>query len=86
MKKPTPKMLEVLHLMAEGWELGFYSGFKGNWTIQKGGLGKGGEANYLHSAIGWGLFDRKLIIPDDPRFPVAHYHMTPAGRKALETT
>lgn len=78
-------MLEVLRLMMDGWELGHYSGMDGHWVIQEGGIGKSGKAKYPHSSTGFGLLKRNLITSGVDRFPVTIYHITPAGRKALET-
>lgn len=61
-KKPTAKMLEVLKLMKEGWELASSNSMMDSRTrLQKGGTGKGGEVKGIHSSTFWGLLQRGLI-------------------------
>lgn len=85
MKKPTLKMLEILGLMVNGWELGKDVDFNGRWWIQKGRLGCGGETkSNLHRGMIQGLIDRGLIERGQYHFPTTKCYITPAGRKALE--
>ena len=48
----------VHNLMLDGWQLGFSSG---RWWLQKGGLGKGGEAKDVHATTAWKMRKEKRI-------------------------
>ncbi len=53
----------VRKLMLTGWQLGLSSGGggSGGWWIQKGGLGKGGEAKSVHAATAHKMRRENLI-------------------------
>jgi hypothetical protein len=83
--KLSDSQLAVLRDMTDGWELGMYSGFSGGARIQKGGLGKGGQARNVHIGTFSALLQRDLIVRGPgSEFPVTRYRLTPAGRKAAK--
>ncbi len=84
MRKPTPAMLEVLRMMANGWELGLnaYPGGQGYW-MQRGGLGRGGPAKGVNSNTASGLLQRGLFTLGEG-FPTRPATLTETGRKIAE--
>ena len=52
---------EIIDLMNDGWELGCYSWGKYTYSIQKGGLGRGGESRRVNAGIIHALHKRGLI-------------------------
>lgn len=68
--------IDVLIRLSNGWQLGRSSGFfklhSRTW-IQKGGIGKGGEAVTVPSATFKSLLDKKLIILTEERYPTRMY-------------
>lgn len=60
--KLSKNQQEIIDLMKDGWELGLYAmGGYYKFTLQKGGLGRGGEAKYPNVKTIWAIRDRKLI-------------------------
>ena len=51
----------VRRLMLDGWHLGFSGGMEGDWWLQKGGLGKGGESRPVHASTGFKMQQGNLI-------------------------
>jgi hypothetical protein len=51
----------VLQLLQEGWELGVSSGIVGNAWLQKNGLGRGGETEFVNYNTFHSLYKRGLI-------------------------
>jgi len=85
--KLSPKLLEILELMNDGWELGFSIGVsKALWWIQKGGLGRGGEAKYPHGRIQIRRLSKEGLIANDGKhhFPTTPYFLTDKGKKFLK--
>ncbi len=79
--KLSDSQLAVLHNMIDGWELGVYGGER--ITLQKGGLGKGGETHRVHGSTFESLYVRGLIRRLRGYMP-SHYRLTPKGRKAAK--
>ena len=85
--KLSPNQIEVINLMKEGWELGrnCTSGrdIGRQWWMQKGGLGRGGEAKTINSATAWKLYHLGLITKPNPNleFPTEHWALTEEGQK-----
>ena len=52
---------EVLDLMKNGWELGKYGGIDPRYTLQEGGLGRGGKSRSLNYKTVYILFKKGLI-------------------------
>lgn len=76
---------EVLELMDHGWELGrSTSDFCGGCSVQKGGLGRGGESKKVNSNTWHALWKKKLIRCVDSSYPTEKYALTVFGRKVLE--
>lgn len=64
---------EVLDLMANGWELGRSEGFVSRCWLQKGGLGRGGEAKDVRSTTLRKLWVLELIKIAKEEYPVTHF-------------
>lgn len=62
---------ELLNLMNSGWELGRYGGAEPRYSIQEGGLGRGGKAKTVNIKTVWALLDRRLIkqVNDSSWYP-----------------
>jgi len=88
MPRPTKSQLVILRLMANGWELGYSSSsFAGNYYwIQKGGLGRDGEAKNVHFRTAYSLYKNGLIerSSNKPQFPTTHYHLSEKAKKILD--
>jgi len=89
MRKLTPVQQEVIDLMKQGWELGSDSTIDGKCWIQKGGLGKGGEAKTVKygtiNTLGY-LGYIKVASSD---FPTTHWQLKgekPTGKEVLTKT
>lgn len=52
---------EILDLMNNGWELGKYGGLEPKYSIQKGGLGRGGESKIINYRTILALYKKGLI-------------------------
>lgn len=79
------KQIEILGKMTNGWELGISLGLHPNWWIQKGGLGKGGEAIHdLPSASMGSLYRNKLIRVRERSFPTEYWEITQLGVELLK--
>ena len=75
---------EILQLIVDGWELGLDLTLGGNYWIQKGGLGRGGESNRKISSDACQSLRNKGYIAAKYRvFPVQAFELTNAGREAL---
>jgi len=86
MPRQTKSQLEILRLMASGWELGLECVMLARYWMQKGGLGYGGEARNVHATTAHSLRKKGLIErnPNKPYFPSIHYRLSEKGRKALK--
>jgi hypothetical protein len=84
----TPKLIEILKLMNNGWELGLSdrarNGFE--WWMQKGGLGRGGEAKQIHGRVDVYKLKREGLIDNDGKFhfPTTSYFLTDKGKQFLK--
>lgn len=83
--KLSPKLIEVLQLMNNGWELG-YSGHQDHWWIQEGKLGYGGEAKNFHGRLKIYKLRELELIANDGRhhFPTTPYFLTNKGKDYLK--
>lgn len=85
--KLSPKLIEILKLMNDGWELGFHEGVSsmGFW-IQKNGLGHGGESKQIHGRTN--VYKLKIagLIDNDGKhhFPTTPYFLTDKGKKFVK--
>lgn len=60
---------EIVQLLKDGWELGWYVGWggrNGHFALQRNGLGKGGEVVYPHGSMVRALI-KKGVIERRPR-------------------
>jgi len=83
--KISPKQRELLMLIGDGWEIGISTGFKPRAWIQKGGLGRGGEAKDVHFNTFHSLRVKGLIAQNNelPYANPEHYHRTQKGILSL---
>ena len=84
--KLSKKLIEILELMNNGWELGFDDGFTSHWRIQQGGLGKGGNAIYPHGRTKIITLIEEGLITNDGKhhFPTTPYFLTDKGKQYLK--
>ena len=75
MRKLTPTQQEVIDLIKQGWELGSSLSIDGRCWIQKGGLGKGGEAKNVSSSTVHTLEYLGYIERGESHFPTLHYRL-----------
>jgi len=83
--KPTKSQIEVLELMADGWNLGWSSSFysRGCW-LQKGRIGHGGTCKRLSVNTAEVLCKNEWIRRvGQERFPSTEYTISAAGKRAL---
>ena len=59
--KLSPNQQRILDLMANGWELGLETTIYGQYSIQKGGIGKGGESFPVNGNTAQALFERRQM-------------------------
>ena len=79
--------LAILELLATGeWELGWYSGIDSSARIQKGGIGKGGEAKDVNMNTFGALKDKGYVIKDTTHndWRVSKWVLTTRGREKYE--
>jgi hypothetical protein len=76
------RQIEVLRMMADGWELGLYRSLHGHWTLQEGGLGRGGETKRVGHPTAFGLYDKGLIdgTTDPDKLFLDRYSLTEKGK------
>ena len=75
---------EILHLMANGWELGKDMGPSGHYQIQKGGLGKGGQTKHdISSDTCFALYKKGYISSRYEKFPREAFELTQLSREVL---
>jgi hypothetical protein len=87
--KLSESQLNVLRLLnnGEGWEIGLYTGINPRARMQKGGLGKGGEAQDVRITTFTALSDKGLIARNKEApfaFP-QHWHITSEGKAKVFT-
>jgi hypothetical protein len=85
-----PKAVRVLHLMANGWELGKSAGQYGSTWIQQGGIGKGGLSETVGDIARDELLRRELIeeaghIAATGVRGLTFYRLTEKGKEACRT-
>ena len=75
----------ILELMNSNWELGHYEGLFGDYVLQKGGCGCGGETirNINWKTISK-LSELDLIKVNKRSYPKTTYKLTEKGKKLLE--
>ncbi len=69
----TPRQREIVDLMRNGWELGGDMSINGRDWIQKGGLGRGGEAKNVNGNTTYALYKKGVIIQIKETFLTVHY-------------
>ena len=81
----TPKQKEFLQLIVDGWEIGMGTGFTPRAWIQKGGLGRGGEARDIHFNTFSAMRLKGLIeLNEQHQFAdPQRYHITEKSKLAL---
>ena len=80
---------DIVKLLQSGeWEIGYSSGVRlSRGWMQKGGLGRGGEAKDINVATFRALKDKGLIEQGEYGFPTRHYIITDLCKQLqLETT
>lgn len=71
------KQKEILNLMNNGWELGRNLTMQGNYWLQKGGCGRGGETKHDISPDSvHGIYKKGLIRVNKKSFPLETYELT----------
>ena len=83
--KLSKKLIEILELMNNGWELG-RDHHMCRWWLQKGGLGYGGDAIRLHGRTKVRMLLSEGLIEDDGKhhFPTTPYYLTDKGEEYLK--
>lgn len=85
--KLSPAQLEVLRLMADGWELGSsVSSQRSSTWLQKGGCGRGGESQTVSANTIAALWNRDLIEFGERSFPTQTYKLTALGEAHARPT
>lgn len=80
--KLSKKLVEILELMNNGYELGCTDEIQGyRWWLQKGGLGKGGDSVHLHRRVKVSKLRELGFIENDGKhhFPTTPYFLTEKG-------
>lgn len=81
---PTPAQTAVLERIADGeWELSQSMTMDGRTWMQRGGIGRGGEAKNVNAATFHALWKAKWVVSKGRSFPNNLYAITDAGREAL---
>jgi len=72
---------DILIKMSNGWELGITLTIHGGLWMQKGGLGRGGEAiRNISSDSVWSLYNKHLIKIAYRHFPTQGFVLTRSGK------
>lgn len=78
---------KILQLMADGYELGRDTAFRGSWWLQKGGLGKGGKTEHnIQKEVCYALCEKGYIRSKYRRFPTEAFELTELGKQVLTFT
>lgn len=78
--KLSESQQHVVDLMKSGWQLGTSTDFRGYSWIQKGGCGKGGEAEDVHGNTLYALRDKGIIVVDVEAFPLRTYKLAESAK------
>lgn len=80
MKKLSKAQQEVVDLMKAGWALCQDRSFRGGYWLQQDGCGRGGKHKRLNANTAFALFQRGLLVSDDPdRWPTTSYRLKKEG-------
>ena len=75
---------EILQLMLDGWELGQSLNLHSSFWLQKGGLGKGGEAKHnISPDVCFTLYKKGYIRTKYRKFPREAFELTELGKHEL---
>lgn len=68
---------EIVDLMRRGWQLGYTSGCRtdGWYSIQQGGIGRGGKSIDVHANTVHAMYRHKIIVIDRDGFPTRTYKL-----------
>lgn len=76
---------KILELMTQDWQLGLSLGLHPHYWIQKGGLGKGGEANHnLNQVTCLSLVKNGYIRVAYRKFPTEAFELSALGLELLK--
>jgi hypothetical protein len=82
--KLSKKLIEILQLMNNDWELGFDK-FRYKWWLQKGGCGYGGDSKNIHGKTNIKfLIQENLISSKGFNYPTETYCITEKGKEILK--
>lgn len=78
----SPFQKEIIRKLRSGWELGRHRSYLGgNWHMQQGGIGSGGQGVLaIKSQSADFLMKNKLIETIEDDFPVVKYRLTELGK------
>jgi hypothetical protein len=76
-KKLSKAQAEVVRKMKNGWELGESTGLSSRCWLQKGGIGKGGEAQSVSHATATVLLRAGIIEYAKKQYPTFTYKLAP---------
>ena len=80
----SPVQTEIIKLMGEGWELGHYKQLHPHVTIQKNGLGRGGDTKTVSFKTFELLLNKNIIFKTSaPKFKVDVYSLTEVGKSTF---
>lgn len=82
--KLSKKLIEILQLMNNKWQLG--RGEDGKYWLQLNGIGRGGKTKWLHGRTQIGkLLNLNFIESCGWSFPTTKYQLTDKGKQYLKT-
>ena len=73
--KLSKKQQEVIDLMNNGWELGQTTGYSSRTWLQKGGIGRGGEAKTISSSTLLALHKKRVIKLRLEHYPFKYWEL-----------
>ena len=77
-RKLSKTQERIVELMGHGWELGFSHGIQPYVSLQKGGIGRGGQTETVSIATFMRLRDLGVIwAPNGDTFPTDRYQLMP---------
>lgn len=72
---------EIIRKLRNAWELGCYKRYcGGNWSLQQGGLGKGGDVIRIKAQTAKKILEYKLIEEEESNCMVVKYHLSELGK------
>lgn len=80
----TPRQLDALRLLADGWEAIWWGGRDACAGLQQGKIGYGGPLKPLHASTLFGLRERGLLVAQQAgMIGVTAYRISERGREWL---